>query len=445
MTAPIQKKRSIFRRILVAIIAVACIGLLSFFILGWRSAIVPIERPTAASFSPDLVAKGELLAAAGHCASCHTRLGGQPYAGGYGVNTPFGIIYGSNITPDAETGIGLWSLEAFSRAMHEGVSRDGSHLFAAFPYNAYTKLQDDDVKALYAYLMTRPAVSATAPRNTISFPLNVRSFQEGWKILFFKNERYHPNPAKSAEWNRGAYLAEALSDCGGCHTPRNALGGLKTRNAYSGTIVDNWIAPALTKDNPSPVPWTQEELFAFLRTGVTPLHGATAATMTPVVRDALALPIVPDSDIHAIAVYFSDINHWGNSQPDIQAKVKEAIESSSLGSDQEQDPDARLYAAACMACHYNRGPVPASARPELSLSSALTMPEPTNFIQVVLKGVSSSEGSPGLVMPAYAASFSDADVARLATYLRRTRTKLPAWTDVEKKVSVARQELAASH
>lgn len=432
------------RRIGVVVSAVAFFGLLGLFILSWRSAIAPIERPNPNTFSSESVAKGEALAAAGHCMSCHTHPGGQPHAGGYGVNTPFGIIYGSNITPDPETGIGRWSLEAFSRAIHEGVSRDGSHLFAAFPYNAYTELWDDDVKALYAYLMTRPAVRATVPRNTVFFPLNVRFLQEGWKILFFKSGRYQPNPAKSAEWNRGAYLVEAVSDCGGCHTPRNALGGEKLRDAYSGTVVDNWIAPALTRDNPSPIPWTQEELFSYLRTGLTPLHGAVAATMTPTVRDALALPVVPDSDVRAIAVYFSDINHWGAGQPDIQSKVKEAIGTSSLGSGQEHDADASLYAAACMSCHYNSGTVPISARPELALSSALTLPEPTNFIQVVLKGVSNTEGAPGLVMPAYASSFSDADVARLAAYLRRTRTKLPPWTDLEKKVAALRRQLPAS-
>lgn len=444
MNATIQTKHSIVGRIAIWVVVAGSAGLLGFFYLSWRSAIAPIERSNPVTFSTESVAKGESLAAAGHCMSCHIRPGGQPYAGGYAVNTPFGIIYGSNITPDPETGIGRWSLEAFSRAMREGVSRDGSHLFPAFPYYAYTKLSDDDIKALYAYLMTRPAVSGAMPRNTVFFPLNVRSLQEGWKILFFKNGRYQPNPSKSAEWNRGAYLTEALSDCGGCHTPRNALGGEKLRDAYSGAVVDNWIAPALTRDNPSPIPWTKEELFSYLRTGLTPLHGGVAATMTPTVRDALALPVVPDSDVRAIAMYFSDINHWGSGQADIQSKVKQAMETSSLGSDHEEASDANLYAAACMSCHYNGGAVPIPERPELALSSALTMPEPTNFIQAVLRGVSNTEGAPGLVMPAYASSFSDADVATLAAYLRRTRTKLPPWTDLEKKVAAVRRELVAS-
>lgn len=440
MKAPIRAKR-----IAVVIIAVVFLGLLVFFFLSWRPAIAPTERPNPATFSAELVSKGESLAAAGHCMSCHIRPGGQPYAGGYGVNTPFGLIYGPNITPDVETGIGGWSFEAFSRAMREGVSRDGSHLFPAFPYNAYTELSDEDTRALYAYLMTRPAVSATVPRNTVPFPLNVRFLQGGWKFLCFKSGRFQPNRAKDAEWNRGAYLVEALSDCGGCHTPRNSIGGEKVREEYSGTVVDHWITPPLTPANPSPIPWTKNELFTFLRTGVTPLHGAAAATMVPVIRDALANPVVPDSDVRAIATYFSDINHWDASQSDIESKVKEAIQTSSLGSGQEHEPDAELYAAACMSCHYNSGPAPIAARPELALSSALTMSEPTNFIQAVLRGVSDTGGAPGLVMPAYASVFSDSDVARLAAYLRRTRTQLPPWTDLEKKVSVARREPDASH
>jgi mono/diheme cytochrome c family protein len=298
------------RRIAIAIVAAAVLGLVGFFLLAWRPAIAPIEPPTPASFSADSIAKGEILSADGHCVSCHTRPGGPQFAGGYGLNTPFGIIYGTNITPDPETGIGRWSLEAFDRAMREGVAQDGSHLFPAFPYYAFTGLWDDDVKALYAYLMTRPPVRATVPANTIPFPLSIRAFQEGWKILFFRSGRYRPDSSKSAEWNRGAYLAEALSDCGGCHTPRNMLGAEKTRDAYAGYVIDDWIAPALTEANSSPVPWTKDEMFSYLRTGLGPLHGAaTAATMTPVVREGLGVSVVPEADVRALAIYFADIDH----------------------------------------------------------------------------------------------------------------------------------------
>ena len=433
------------RRISVAILAVASLGLAGVLLLSWRRAIAPIEPPAPESFSAVSISNGESLAAAGHCASCHTRPGGQTFAGGYGVNTPFGIVYGTNITPDRKTGIGTWSLEAFVRAMREGVTREGSHLFPAFPYNAYTKLTDDDLGALYAYLMTRQPISATVPSNTVPFPLSVRALQEGWKILLFRSGRYQRNPSKSDEWNRGAYLAEALSDCSGCHTPRNSLGGEKARDAYAGAAIDGWIAPPLNQANPSPVPWTREELFTFLRTGASPLHGAAGATMTPVIRDALALPVVPDSDVRAIAIYFSDMNRADARAGGVETATREALASSDVAIGQQYDADADLYAGACIACHYNAEPVPLAARPELALNSALALSEPANFIQVVIKGVGSTDGAPGLVMPAYGSSLSDNEIARLAAYLRRTRTKYPPWSDLEQKVSAIRRESAASH
>ena len=440
----LRAKTRMILRISIALLVAACLLLGGLLLLARRPVIAPIERPIPESFSAASVARGEALAAVGHCASCHTGSNGQPFAGGYGLHTPFGIIYGSNITPDPKTGIGLWSSQAFARAMREGVSRDGSHLFPAFPYYSYTKLSDADIEALYAYLMTRPAVTATPPANTLPFPLSVRAFQESWKILFFRSRQYRSDPSKSNEWNRGAYLAEGLADCSGCHTTRNFLGAEKRRDSYAGYEVDGWIAPALTAANPSPIPWTEDDLFRYLRTGTTPLHGATAGTMTEVIRNSLALPIVADSDVRDIAIYISDIDHARARTGDIQASTRQALATSYLGIGPERDRDADLYASACISCHYNAGPVPLPARPELSLNSALTLPEPTNFIQAVLKGVGDTEGAPGLVMPEYASSLSDGEIARLAAYLRRTRTKSPPWTGLEQKVAAIREASAKS-
>ena len=172
------------------------------------------------SFAPDLVAKGEALAGGGYCGECHTAKGGAKYAGGYGMPTPFGVIYSTNITPDPETGIGRWSEAAFARAMHEGVARDGSHLFPGFPFDHFSELTDDDVKALYAYFMTRPPVRAT-PHQHGTFSAQHPRPQAGWKLLFLRYGRFQPDTSKSAEWNCGAYLAQGLSHCGACHTPRN--------------------------------------------------------------------------------------------------------------------------------------------------------------------------------------------------------------------------------
>lgn len=428
------------KRIAIGFVGLCVLGALGFLAFAWRSSIAPIDPPASTNFPAELIAKGEALAGAGYCAICHTAKGGATYAGGYGMPTPFGVIYSTNITPDPETGIGRWSEAAFVRAMHEGVARDGSHLFPAFPFDHFTKVTDEDVKALYAYFMTRPPIRATAQSNTVPFPLNIRLLQAGWKLLFVANRRYQPDTTKSAEWNRGAYLAEGLSHCGACHSPRNLLGAERSSQAYAGAEVDGWIAPALTDANPAPSPWSQADLFSYLRRGSSAMHGTAAGSMSPVVHDGLAK--LPDSDIEAIATYFADINRSAarGSQASV---ISKAVSTSGLGISQEPDPDARLYVAACASCHYNSG-TPLEVRPELALNTALTLPEPTNFIRVVLDGIGIRDGMPGVMMPGFSGALSDPDIARLAAYLRRTRTELPAWTNIESKVATIRKERPAS-
>jgi mono/diheme cytochrome c family protein len=426
----------VLKKVLLWCVALGFLGVLGFGALAWRSAIAPITPPAQGGFAPELIAKGAALAGAGYCAECHTAKGGVMFAGGYAMQTPFGVIYSTNITPDPETGIGAWSEAAFARAMHEGVARDGSHLFPAFPYDHFTKVSGDDVGAIYAYLMTQPPVRASAPANTIPFPLNVRAFQGGWKILFFRSGRFEPVANKSAEWNRGAYLALGLSHCGACHTPRNLLGAEKPGDAYAGAVVDNWIAPPLTAANPAPAPWTQQELLGYLRNGVSVLHGTAAGPMSPVVHGLSALP---ESDVQAIANYFGDIDHAGERLASTNPAVARAISYASLGTGQDFDADARLYAVACASCHYNSGQAPLAVRPDLALNSAVNLSDPTNLIQVMLQGISASEGIPGVVMPGFARALSDADIARIAAYLRRTRTNLPPWPDLDKKIAAIRR------
>src|SRR3984893_14804219 len=431
---------SVLKKLFVCFVALGFAGVVGFGALAWRSPIALISPPSPQSFAPEVVAKGEVLAAGGYCAECHTAKGGQTFAGGYGMGTPFGVLYSTNITPDPETGIGRWSEAAFARAMHEGVARDGSHLFPGFPYDHFTKLSDDDVRALYAYFMTRPSVRSPALANTIPFPFGIRAFQAGWKFLFFRSGRFVPVPGKSDEWNRGAYLALGLSHCGACHTPRNLLGAEKANDAYAGAVVDNWIAPPLTAANPAPAPWTREELYDYLRKGVSVLHGTAAGPMSPVVHGLAALP---ESDVQAIATYFADIDHADDRLASADPAVVRAMSYAPLGTGQEFDADARLYLAACASCHYHSGHAPLAVRPDLALNSALSLPDPTNLIQVVLRGVGAEEGTPGVVMPNFAA-LSDADLARIAAYLRRTRTNLPPWPDLEKKIAAMRRQITAS-
>ncbi len=432
----------VVKRLFISLVALGVLGVLGFGALAWRPAIAPIAPPAPGSFAPQLVAKGEALAGGGYCAECHTVKGGQSFAGGYAMPTPFGVLYSTNITPDPETGIGTWSEPAFARAMREGVARDGSHLFPAFPYDHFTKLSDDDVRALYAYFMTRAPVRAPARTNELAFPLNIRYLQEGWKLLFFRSGRFEPDDGKTAEWNRGAYLADGLSHCGACHTPRNSLGAEKAGDAYAGATVDNWIAPPLTAANPAPVPWAQEELYSYLHNGVSVLHGTAAGPMSPVVHGLSALP---EADVRAIAVYFADIDHAGGRLASVDPAVLRSMSYAALGTGQQFDADARLYLAACASCHYNSGHAPLAVRPDLALNSALNLSDPTNLIQVVLRGVGAKEGIPGVVMPSFAQGFSDTDIARIAAYLRRTRTNLPPWPDLDTKIAAIRRQISASH
>lgn len=424
------------RIVLIAVVLMA-LGTVGFGILAWRPSIARIAPPPASRFAPALVARGAVLASAGYCASCHTVRGGQPYVGGYAMKTQFGTIYSTNITPDPRTGIGAWSEQAFERAMRHGVRRDGAHLFPAFPYDHFTKLTDADVSALYAFVMTRPAIVASEKSPTIPFPFNIRALQAGWKLLFFRPGRFVPDPGQNAEWNRGAYLAEGVSHCGACHTPRGSLGAEKRDQAYAGAAIDGWIAPSLGKTNSAPVPWSHAELLAYLSTGVSRYHGTAAGPMGSVSRNLAALPL---ADVAAIATYFASNNGSAGQQGRATAAIRKAVASDGIGLGLQYDPAARLYAGACASCHYN-GKALNPLRPDLALNSAVSMDDPTNLIQVILHGVSAEDGAPGVVMPGFT-GLSDTDIARLAAWLRKTRTTKLAWADLEKKVAAVRAQEA---
>ena len=432
-----MKSGSSFRRFAVAAITVILLGLLGFILFAWRPAIAPIARPAPSAFDPALVRQGALLVSAGYCSTCHTAAGGAPLAGGYPIDTQFGTIYSTNITPDVETGIGAWSETAFRRAMREGVRRDGAHLFPAFPYDHFTRLTDADIAALYAYLMTQPPVRAPARGNTVPFPLNIRMLQAGWKLLFFRPVPFSPNSAKDATWNRGAYLAEGLSHCGACHTPRNGLGAENKDRTYAGGLIDGWIAPPLDRTNPSPVPWSRDELTAYLSTGVSRFHGTAAGPMAAVPR---GLSRLPQSDIEAIATYFADRNGSAALAAQGAAAIGQAQVANRVGTGLQYAPAARLYTAACASCHYNGASGPNPLRPDLALNSAVNLDDPTNLIRVVLYGIDARDGAPGVVMPAFGRGFTNADVARIAAYLRATRTNKPAWPDLEAKVAAIRAQ-----
>jgi mono/diheme cytochrome c family protein len=411
----------VIKRPLFGAICVAAVAVVAYAALAWRPAIAPIETPTPQAFAPDIVAKGKVLASAGNCGACHSPAGSAPFSGGYAMPTPFGTIFSTNITPDRETGIGTWSLAAFTRAMREGVSRDGKHLFPAFPYDHFALLTDTDIGALYAYLMTVPPVSARARSNTVPFPLDIRALQAAWKMIYFRPEPWQADPAKNPEWNRGAYLSEALAHCGACHTPRNILGAEQVGHPYNGAIINReWIAWPLDVSI-VPLRWTKDSLFTFLKGGTT-VHGRAIGPMGPVVK---ALSVLPDSDIEAIALYFDDMTRTHSARPEVlAAEVLERSRSRAAGGNEK---GRALWYAACAGCHDDGGTAPLATSAQLMLNSALWYPYPNNFLLTVLNGVGSPNDAPGPLMPAFRNALSNEEIISIADYLRSTRLNVPNW------------------
>jgi len=400
-------------------------------VLPWR-AIAPIARPDAAVFSAVTIARGEQLAALGNCAVCHTSANGVFNAGGRALETPFGTIYSTNITPDVETGIGAWSYPAFERAMREGIHRDGRHLYPAFPYTHFAKTTDADMQALYAYLMAQSPVRAEPSKNALAFPFNLRPLMAGWNALFHQPGAVQTDATRSEMWNRGAYLVEALGHCGACHSPRNALAAEKQSAYLAGGFAEGWEAPSLTSLSRAPIPWSEDELYAYLRTGESRFHGVAAGPMAPVVRELSALP---DQDIRAMAVYLGSFNENAIDRPaqDVLAAKLEAATSTRISA--ASSVGARLYQGACAVCHEIGGAPLFGSRPSLALNSNLHSNVPDNLIQVILHGIATPVSSDLGYMPAFRDSLTDGQVAELASYLRRQfAPDKPVWTDIQAAV-----------
>ncbi len=420
--------------------ALAIGGAGAAFAVAWRRAIAAIDPPAPQSLPADLIKRGRELAAIGNCNDCHTVRGGKNFAGGLPVPTPFGTIFSSNITPDADTGIGRWSEAAFARAMRSGVDREGRHLYPTFPYDHFTNVSDEDDRALYAYLMTREAVHAPARENQLSFPLNQRVVVAGWKLLFLHRGSYQPDNTKSAEWNRGAYLVEGLAHCGACHTPRNALGAERASASFAGGDVDNWQAYALNAQSPAPVPWDAGALYAYLHRGWHPDHGTARGPMAEVVSN---LSQVPPSDVRAIAIYMADV--FGPPPPDRkrrgEAELAQADSAPTVAA-QAEPQGAAIYTAACATCHESGRPPPYGGI-NLGLSTAISGPDPRNLANIVLSGVRPVEGERSPIMPGFASSMSDAQIAALSNYLRSRFSHQPAWTGVQQTVEDSRRAQTA--
>lgn len=389
------------------------------YALALRDALPPIEPPTAGSFDRTLVKRGDGLARIGNCIGCHTAADGKSLAGGRKLLTPFGTIFSTNITPSRETGIGTWSRQAFARAMREGVARDGHHLYPAFPYDHFTRASDGELEALYAFLMTRPAMEARAPDNRLVWPFGNRWLVAGWNLLYLRD-----GPAGDSD--RGRVLAEGLAHCGGCHTPRNRLGAEDRRRAYDGGWSEGWYAPPLNGYSPAPDKWTADELFAYLRTGLSLKHSAAAGPMAEVTRE---LALAPEDEVRALATYFAGLM---GKAPGSAVADERAI------ADKQRPEGAALFAGACAACHEAGAPMMQQGRPSLMFSTTLRMQRPHNALQVIEQGLRPPAGRPGPAMPSFADNLTDRQLAQIAAYLRARYTDFPPWRNLEQAVSEVR-------
>jgi mono/diheme cytochrome c family protein len=432
-----------FRRVVLGLIFLIVVAVGVSVAIAWRSEMEPRDTAEPLEFDPALVEKGAALAAVGNCIACHTVPGQKAFAGGLALPTPFGTIYSTNITPDPETGIGLWTEEAFQRAMREGVDREGNHLYPAFPYDHYTRVTEEDNRALYAFLMTREPVRYTAPENELPFPISFRPILAGWKILFLDVGAFEPDPDRSEEWNRGAYLAEGLGHCGSCHTARNRFGALSGH--WNGGEAEGWAAFAINEASPAPIPWDRESLHAYLRNGWHPHHGVSRGPMAEVTAN---LGTLPEADVRAIATYVASVMGEPTAErrsradqilQDLEGDAAEqaastdvqavATSSDSLG--------ASIYRSACATCHESGRPQPFGGL-NLFMSAAVNAPNPQNLINLTLYGLPAADGVRSAVMPGFGAVMSDEELLALFNYIRDRFTDQPAWTDLPERLRATR-------
>jgi mono/diheme cytochrome c family protein len=412
------------RRAVVPILWIVGLGVGGFVVYAWRSAIPPADPPAAGSFDARTIERGAQLAALGDCAECHTAPGGDAFAGGRSVMTPFGPVYSTNITPDVNTGIGRWSQAAFQRAMREGVNREGTHLYPAFPYDHFTLTSDADNAALYAFIMTRQPVQARSPENNLPFPFNLRLILAGWKLLFLREGPYRADPAHDEQWNRGAYLASGIGHCGACHTPRNSLGAEIGDQSLGGGEAEGWHAYAVNSRSQSSVPWNADALYAYLRNGWHGQHGVALGAMAPVTRNLAA---IPDSDLRAIAVYVASV----------MSRDNRPLRTAAEPDPPSNDSGATIYATTCASCHDETQPLPFGGI-KLTLSTAVTGETATNLVRIILEGLNPPAGSPGAIMPGFSSSLTDGQLESLVAYIRSNIGAGPPWTDVEATVREAR-------
>ncbi|MGE5466856.1 MAG: c-type cytochrome [Ignavibacteria bacterium] len=363
----------------------------------------------------EIIQRGKYLAQAGDCIACHTVPGAPVFSGNRPLATPFGTLYSPNITPDAETGIGKWSPDEFYAMMHTGRSRDGSLLYPAMPFAAYTKVTRADCDAIFAYLRSVPAVRQPNRPHDMRFPYNNRSLLLGWRTLYFKEGEYQSDPNRSREWNRGAYLVQGLGHCSMCHTPINALGGSSEAAAFAGGLIpmQNWYAPSLTSNREAGLgDWQIADIVALLQTGVS-RRGAVYGPMAEVTYNSLQY--LNDEDVRAMAVYLKSLPPQESleAEPGNAPLAAEATQMFSEG--------RRVYDRDCANCHGEAGKGKPPHYPPLANNQSIEMASAVNPIRMVLNGgypPGTRRNPMPYGMPPFAQTLSDPEIAAVVTYVR---------------------------
>jgi mono/diheme cytochrome c family protein len=393
-------------------IVLTLLGLVLFLNLYGEHGFTPVQPDRPAT--PSSIARGAYLARVGNCAACHTERGGLAFAGGRAIDTPFGTVYASNLTPDPATGIGRWSRDEFWRALHNGRSRDGRLLYPAFPYTNYTLVSLEDANAIFDFLRSLPPVARANTPHRLRWPYSTQAALAIWRALYFtpasgKDEEQ----AGSAQLKRGAYLVGGLGHCGACHTTRNVMGASSDMMDLSGGVIpmQNWYAPSLASRSEAGVAdWDLAQITRLLQTGLAP-RGAVLGPMAEVVLQSTQY--IAPADLRAMAVYLKSLPQSTAPARGAQPPVKISAAMAEHG--------AKLYRDHCAQCHGDEGEGVAGAYPALAGNRAVTLPVTANLVQLVLGGgfAPATAGNPRpFGMPPYATVLSDADVAAVISHIR---------------------------
>jgi mono/diheme cytochrome c family protein len=415
-------------RILLALLALAVVaGAVAWFIRGpgpldfaggptVTLADYKGANPTGvpASLSHDsLIERGAYLAHAADCMACHSKPGGADFAGGLGFKLPFGTLYSTNITPDKENGIGNYSDAEFIKAVRKGIRRDGAMLYPAMPYTSYSYLTDEDTLAIKAYLFSLPAAHQRPPANSLAFPFNQRWAMWFWATMFNRDTRFAPDTSKSPEWNRGAYLAEALAHCGECHTPRNLAFAVDNREKFAGALTAGWHAFNITSDKTSGVGgWSDADLASYLADGHASGHGTASGPMGEAVDRSFSW--LTSDDIQSLVAYLRTVPAIASNEAAVASIPASASHKSGGGA----NPRGKLvFEGACVSCHGWSGQSPISPMATLTGAAAVSDISGTNVVQIVLSGTRRLTPEGALSMPAFGDAYSDDEIAAVANYV----------------------------